>query len=125
MSRNSSLAGWCGRPSDWSLYELSIFDIACRSLNLQGFCLRAEQGITDEGAPWLVFFDESVDDVFCHFARIGDEYVACVPFHSGGTTGRNLAEVVNEFLLRLVAHVRLFDISARNGAAENRRLDSH
>jgi len=60
----------------------------------------AEFGITDEYEPWLVFCDDE-GQVIVHFARLGQTYVACVPFGDEGTIGNVLSEVVRTFLERL------------------------
>jgi hypothetical protein len=96
VSRNANLTRWSGQPSDWSLFELSIFEQARRSLKAQGVDVELDYGITDEGDPWLVFCSREIE-VLCHFARIGDEYVASVPFNGGGMTGVVLSDMLADF----------------------------
>ena len=102
MRRNANLARWRGPLSDWSLFELSVFDHARRSLKLQGVDVELECGVTDEGDPWLVFCDVETGDVLGHFARIGDDYVGCVPFHCDGLRSVILPDVLAAFLPRLL-----------------------
>jgi hypothetical protein len=102
VRRNANLARWNRATSDWSLFELSIFDHARRSLKLQGVEVELECGVTDEGDPWLVFCNVETGDVLGHFARIGDDYVACVPFHCNGLTSVILPDVLAPFLPRLL-----------------------
>lgn len=96
----TSNATKCGGPHDWSLFELCIFDQARRNLKQRGLDVDAEFGITDEYEPWLVFCDDE-GQVIVHFARLGQTYVACVPFGDDGTIGNVLSEVVRTFLERL------------------------
>ena len=98
MSRNSGRARWCGEQSiDWSLLELSIFEQAGRTLELQGVHVEVECGTTDEGDPWLVFCDADSSETLCHVARLGNKYVACVPFNNVGTSGAALTDVLDDF----------------------------
>ncbi len=102
MRRNANLARWNGPLSDWSLSELSVFDRARRSLKLQGVDVELECGVTDEGDPWLVFCNAETGEVLGHFARIGDDYVGCVPFHCNGLTTVMLSDLLAAFLPRLL-----------------------
>jgi len=105
MSTKASLTATSGRVSDWSLMELSIFDQARRSLKLQGVDIEMDWGLTDEGDPWLTFCYGEAAEVLCHFARIDNEYVACVPFRGRGLTDEILSDLVADAfpLLRIPA----------------------
>ena len=100
MGRNTKCATDCGDSSDWSFFELCLFDQIRGSLKQQGLDLDAEFGVTDEHEPWLVFCNAD-GQVVGHFARLGDTYVACVPFGGKGTTGSTLSDVLRDFLQRL------------------------
>jgi hypothetical protein len=99
MIRNS-IQHICG-STDWSLLELSIFEQVKRSWKLQGVHAETECGMTDEGEPWLVFCDADTGEVLCHLARLGNKYVACVPFYGVGTTGAALTDVLDDFFKTL------------------------
>jgi hypothetical protein len=100
VGRNASLTRWSRPVSDWSLVELAVFDRVRRSLKLQGIDVELEHGTTDEGDPWLIFCADACD-VICHFAKIGNEYVACVPFCGGGMRGVILPDLVANFFPHL------------------------
>ena len=85
-------------PTNWSLFELNIFEQARKTLEHQGLHVETERGITDEGDPWFVFCDADTSNVLCHFARLGsDKYVVCVPFHNVRNTGTALTDVLDDF----------------------------
>jgi len=65
-----------------------------------GRAIESEHGLTDEGDPWYVFCDAESGEVIVHFARIGENYVCCVPFHEGALRGVMLPELVDQFLHR-------------------------
>lgn len=106
MGRNTSRATNCGESFEWSLFELCLFDQVRGSLRQQGLDLDAEFGITDEHEPWFVFCDPD-GQVVCHFARLGDSYVACVPFEDKGTKGTSLSDVLRDFLHRVTPPLRV------------------
>jgi hypothetical protein len=100
VSRSASLTRWSRPVSDWSFAELAVFDHVRQSLKLQGVEVELEHGVTDEGDPWLIFCADACD-VICHFAKMGDEYVACVPFCGTGMTGVILSDLVVDFFPHL------------------------
>ena len=98
MIGNTGRALWCGEPStDWSLLELSIIVEVGRSLEMRGLRVEFDCGMTDEGDPWLVFCDTDSSELLCHVARLGNEYVACMPFDGAGITGTSLTDVLDDF----------------------------
>ena len=100
VSRNASLTRWSRPISDWCLAELAVFENVRRSLKLQGIEVELEHGVTDEGDPWLIFCADACD-VICHFTKIGDDYVACVPFCGKGMSGVILSDLVANFFPHL------------------------
>src|SRR5262252_9818472 len=86
--------------SGWSLQELALFDCAARLLSSEDICIETDFGLTDEGEPWLVLCDADSGDVFGHFARLDDGYIACIPFHDGTLTGGDLRDLLSRFLRR-------------------------
>lgn len=78
-----------GRPSqktsapvrDWSTQEVADFYRAHRLLAENGVGIGIDRGLSDEGEPWMVFFDVSTQDVFLHIARIdGTCHLSCDTF---------------------------------------------
>jgi hypothetical protein len=84
----------------WSAPELALFSRAARLLSSGGLRVETDYGLTDEGEPWLVFCHIESGDVFCHFARMHDQYVACIPFRGPGLKGWQLPDVLRRFLQR-------------------------
>jgi len=86
--------------SGWSLQELALFDCAARLLSSEDICIETDFGLTDEGEPWLVLCDADSGDIFGHFARVHDEYIACVPFCLDTLKDRDLPGLLSRFLAR-------------------------
>jgi len=85
----------------WSTHELALFCRAAALLSSESLCVETDYGLTDEGEPWLVFCDAESGDILGHFARINDEYIACVPFQRcGGLRGWELSCLLSRFLLQ-------------------------
>jgi hypothetical protein len=98
MIGNTGRVSWCGEPStDWSLLEMSTIVEVGRSLELRGIRVEFDCGVTDEGDPWLVFCDADSSELLCHVARLGTQYVACLPFGDTGITGATLTDVLDDF----------------------------
>jgi hypothetical protein len=89
-----------GRPIGWSTHELALFSRAARLLASGGLRIETDYGLTDEGEPWLVFCNAESGDVFGHFARVHEGYVACVPFRGHGLRGWELPDLLSRFLRR-------------------------
>jgi len=96
----TSFANPNGRPIGWSAHELALFARAARMLASGGLRIEADYGLTDEGEPWLVFCNADSGDVFGHFARMHDGYVACVPFRGPGLRSWELPALLSRFLRR-------------------------
>ncbi|MBF0680373.1 MAG: hypothetical protein IR164_15710 [Devosia sp.] len=66
---------------DWSTQEIADFYRAHRLLAENGAGIGIDRGVSDEGEPWMVFFDTVSQDVFLHIARIDDVcYLVCESF---------------------------------------------
>lgn len=66
---------------DWSTQEIADFYRAHRLLADNGAGIGIDRGVSDEGEPWMVFFDTASHDVFLHIARIDDRcHLICEPF---------------------------------------------
>lgn len=66
---------------DWSTQEIADFYRAHRLLAETGTGIGIDRGISDEGEPWMVFFDTASHEVFLHIARIDDVcHLVCDPF---------------------------------------------
>lgn len=101
MSTITSYTDRVPQPTGWSTYELELFGRAAELLcSCRGFCVETDYGLTDEGEPWLVLCDADSGDVFGHFARLDDGYIACIPFHDGTLTGGDLRDLLGRFLRR-------------------------
>lgn len=67
---------------DWSTQEVADFYRAHRLLAENGVGIGIDRGVSDEGEPWMVFFDAASQDVFLHVARIdGQCHLICEPFN--------------------------------------------
>jgi len=104
------------RRSGWSSHELAHFHRAARLLLAEGLSVVTDYGTTDEGDPWFVLCDAESGEIVAHFARITQQYVACVPFRNGSLTGGLLPDLIDEFLHRRDA-VRLRAIGIRSTPA--------
>ena len=82
----------------WSAQEFALFFRAARLLSSEEVCIETDYGLTDEGEPWLVFCDADSGDVLGHFARMNDEYFACVPFRRRALRGWELSGLLSRFL---------------------------
>lgn len=100
MSTGTSYADVNVPPTGWSAHELALFSRASKLLSLGGLRVETDYGLTDEGEPWLVFCNAESGDVFGHFARMREEYVACIPFSGRGLRGGELRDVLGRFLQR-------------------------
>ena len=100
VSRSSSFATQSVRPSGWSTQELALFYRAARSLSFEELCVETDHGLTDEGEPWLVFCDAESGDIIGHFARMNEEYFACIPFTRYALRGWELPDLLRRFLRR-------------------------
>lgn len=60
---------------DWSQQEIADFYRAHRLLVENGAGIGIDRGTTDEGEPWMVFFDVATQDVFMHVARINNRCI--------------------------------------------------
>lgn len=67
---------------DWSQQEIADFYRAHRLLAENGAGIGIDRGVSDEGEPWMVFFDTASHDVFLHIARIDNLcHLVCEPFN--------------------------------------------
>lgn len=98
VSTRPSFAAQSVCPSGWSTQELTLFYRAAGSLSSEELCVETDQGLTDEGEPWLVFCDAESGDIIGHFARMNEEYFACVPFRRCALRSSELAGLLTRFL---------------------------
>ena len=82
----------------WSKQELAHLRSAAKLMRAGRTSIRTDAGVTDEGDPWFVLCADETGEIIAHFARIGSEYIACVPFRSGALTGRILPDLIEQFL---------------------------
>ena len=88
------------RPSGWSTQELALFYRAARLLSSEELLIETDHGLTDEGEPWFVLCDADSSDILGHFARVRDEYIACIPFCRCALRGWELPDLLSRFLRR-------------------------
>jgi len=84
----------------WSPQELALFYWAARLLSSEDTCIETDFGLTDEGDPWLVLCGADSGDIFAHFGKIHEEYLACVPFSQCALTDLELPSLLSRFLER-------------------------
>lgn len=83
--------------ADWSQQEIADFYRAHRLLAENGAAIGIDRGLSDIGEPWLVFFDQSSQDVFLHVARIDDRcHLICDPLNLR-ISAANIAALIMEF----------------------------
>ena len=67
-----------GLHGPWTSLELQALADMQRTWEDRGVCTYYEHGITDEGSPWISFFDEHDGSFIAHIARDTGEYLlAC------------------------------------------------
>ena len=67
-----------GLNGPWTSFELQALADMQRTWEDRGLCTRYEHGVTDEGEPWITFFDEHDGSFVAHVARDTGEYLlAC------------------------------------------------
>lgn len=83
--------------ADWSQQEIADFYRAHRLLAENGAAIGIDRGLSDIGEPWLVFFDQSSQDVFLHVARIDDRcHLICDPLNLR-ISAANITALIMEF----------------------------
>jgi len=87
-------------PRGWSTHEFALFCRAATLLSSESRCVEIDHGLTDEGEPWLVLCDADSGDVFGHFAKLNEQYIACVPFYQCSLTAWELPGLLSRFLQR-------------------------
>ncbi len=76
---------------------MQIFNRAHRLLAENGAAIGIDRGLSDIGEPWLVFFDQTSQDVFLHVARIDDRcHLICDPLNLR-ISAANIAALIMEF----------------------------
>jgi len=93
-----SFANHSAHAPGWSAHELALFHRTADFLSTEGISVETDYGLTDEGDPWLVFCDAESGEVFGHFARFHDQYVACMPFRNDGLSGWVLTDLLSRYL---------------------------
>ena len=64
-----------GLHGRWTSLELPALAEMQRVWEDRGLCTRYEHGVTDEGEPWITFFDEHDGSFVAHVARDTGEYL--------------------------------------------------
>jgi hypothetical protein len=100
-----------GQQPWWSNCDLALFHRATSVLEKAGLSTETDSGVTDEGEPWLVFWDAESDEVIAHVAHISGTYVVWAPILTGALTGSNLADLMERFLQRWLAPSRELQVT--------------
>jgi hypothetical protein len=98
VESRASFADQSVHARGWSTHEMALFSRAAGLLTSESVCVETDYGLTDEGEPWLIFCDAESGDVLGHFARINEEYVACVPFRRCAVRSLELSDLLSRFL---------------------------
>lgn len=85
------------KTADWSQQEIADFYRAHRLLAENGAAIGIDRGLSDIGEPWLVFFDQSSQDVFLHVARIDGRCHLICDSLSLRISAANIAALILEF----------------------------
>lgn len=85
------------RVQGWTADEFELLHNSARFLLSVGVNVETAWGLTDEGEPWYLFCDAESGDILGHFARLNDEYIACVPFCDAGQSDRELSHLMRRF----------------------------
>lgn len=85
------------RTGGWDQSEVADFYRAHRLLTDQGICFGIDQGVSDDGDPWFVFFDFDTHDVFLHLARFDGRCLLVCEQLGLNLTATSVSEVVRRF----------------------------
>ena len=101
------------QPQGWSTQEIAEFYRIADIMARAGLRVEIDQGVTDEGEPWLVFVRPETDDVVAHFARIDGFFVSVSSLTQDIYRGRDMRSVINQMLER---HPLMVPRSGQGGA---------
>ena len=82
----------------WTNQEIAEFYRVSDILSRSGLSIAVDQGLTDEGDPWLVFFREETGDVIAHFARVNSQFMAVSSLDNRLYRGDDVRRVVRQML---------------------------
>ncbi len=82
----------------WTNQEIAEFYRVSDILSRSGLLIAVDQGLTDEGDPWLVFFREETGDVIAHFARVNSQFMAVSSLDNRLYRGDDVRRVVQQML---------------------------
>jgi hypothetical protein len=86
------------RNRGWTNQEIAEFYRVSDILGRSGLSIAVDQGETDEGDPWLVFFREETGDVIAHFARVNSQFLAVSSLDNRLYRGEDVRAVVQQML---------------------------
>lgn len=101
----------------WAQDELASLYRSHGFLVKNGLPLGFDQGCTDIGEPWCVFYDLRSEEVVAHFARIEGQYVIAGGMFDKAVRGRTLAIAIEKFDRAIEDRLRL--TCNRNGEGSN------
>ena len=96
----------------WSNQETAEFYRVTHFLDQAGLPIVIEQGVSDEGDPWLVFIKADTDDVIAHIARIDGKLIAVSSLTKLIFEGNSVRDVVEQMLKR---HPMMMPTGNKNG----------
>lgn len=98
----------------WSQDELASLYRAHNFLQQSGMPVGFEQGSSDIGEPWCVFYDLRSEDVVAHFARLSGRYVIAGGVLECAVWGNTLREATEVFYKAVDSHVELSKVRGRS-----------
>ena len=105
----------CEQDLDWSQPELAAFFRAHRLLTQNGVSIGMDRGLSDQGEPWMAFFDPGTLDVFMHVARIDGKCVlVCDPL-SIRITANDIGSLIEQFELEVRQYLEIKSERPSNG----------
>lgn len=102
---------------DWTQEELASLYRAQSFLQKSGLSVGLEQGITDLGEPWCVYYDMRSEEVIAHFARIDRRYVIAGSVLQSPVWGKTLREAIDTFYQAVDKHVEFSETRKKSDNA--------
>ncbi|MEO1746111.1 MAG: hypothetical protein AAFR13_06225 [Pseudomonadota bacterium] len=82
---------------DWCQQEIADLYRAHNLLGQNGMVFGLDRGLSDEGDPWLIFYDFQSNDAFLHVARIDGRCILACPQLGMKLWGHSIDELLGQF----------------------------
>lgn len=82
---------------DWSQQELADFYRAHRLLADNGVTIGLDRGLSDDGDPWMAFYDTATQDPFLHVARFDGRCILVCEHLAIRLSGTSVGDLVTTF----------------------------